>query len=414
MNTNYLRQLLNIIRGELPASTESTVSTIGALAAADSIPRQDNALRSSSPELAIRLKSNVSELKKIITPEKQGQLNKELIQACVDGNTDKAVRLLQEGASPMAIDSDGDNALHTASMFGCMPIVRAIINHGVDVNSAGRGGYTALHWACQNAHDDIIQYLVTHGAYIDAIDKDGQTPLFRATIEGNCHTVVTVLSRGAKVNHQDKTGSTPLHYVVEKNDDEFTQITASLLVSNADPGIHDKGNYMPLHRAAASNCPGHIQLLLLKGANIEEIGGKHGTTPLHKACWEGSLEAVVSLLGNGANIRAKSGYDDNLPIHIAARKNFTEIGTEILSRDEDCICEKDVDGWTPLHIAARWNSVDFARLLISKGANPCVRNKASKTARDLTLPIVQHSMRKLLEKAEGAIPRLNRSKDIYL
>ena len=412
INTNCLQQFLRTTRGELPTPSVPAVSTTDG-----AIPRRERGLPSSPAQLAIRPKPNVPEPKKTITPERQEQLNKELMQACMKKSINEALRLLQEGACPMALDSYGDNAFQTAAMYGCLPIIQAFITHGVDVDSAGSRGNTALHWASEHFHDNIVEFLLTQRANIDAVNSDGRTPLILAALEGNDQTTVRLIVGGAKLNHQDKTGSTALHYVVENKDEKYRKMAAALLVRKADPGIHDNNNYTPLHRAAAHNCTIQIHILLSEGANIEEIGGKHGTTPLHKACWEGSLEAVKTLLGLGANIRAKSGYDDNLPIHIAARKNFTEIGTDILDRDKDCISEKDSDGWTPLHIAARWNSVEFARLLISKGADPRVRNNASKTPRDLTVPIVQYSMRKLLEKAEEdrkpVVYHLNRDPSIY-
>lgn len=67
--------------------------------------------------------------------------------------------------------------------------------------------------------------------------------------------------------------------------------------------IRDYAGWMPLHEAANHGHTEVVQLLLAKGAPINDKGGKmcDGVTALHDACGNGCLEVVEILLDAGAN-----------------------------------------------------------------------------------------------------------------
>lgn len=55
---------------------------------------------------------------------------------------------------------------------------------GAEVNQKDSQGCTALHWAADKGHLDIIKALIQHGADIQAKDTDGMTPEEYASLAG--------------------------------------------------------------------------------------------------------------------------------------------------------------------------------------------------------------------------------------
>jgi ankyrin repeat protein len=58
--------------------------------------------------------------------------------------------------------------------------LRLLLDHGADVNAAGRDGRTALHYAAAAGRTEAVQLLLDRGAHATALDHAGYTPLDRA------------------------------------------------------------------------------------------------------------------------------------------------------------------------------------------------------------------------------------------
>ena len=91
--------------------------------------------------------------------------------------------LIDAGADPNAVNSDGDTALHKAA--GCVlpnaaEVVLVLLNAGADPNAVNSDGETPLHQAaeCQwFGSAEAVLVLLNAGADPNAINSDGETPL---------------------------------------------------------------------------------------------------------------------------------------------------------------------------------------------------------------------------------------------
>lgn len=73
-------------------------------------------------------------------------------------------------------DGRGDQAIHHAARNGDTEIVRALIEHGVDVNARNTRGHTVLYCAGGHGQLDTLQLLLSEGADCDAaFTDDGKT-----------------------------------------------------------------------------------------------------------------------------------------------------------------------------------------------------------------------------------------------
>jgi tankyrase len=111
----------------------------------------------------------------------------------------------------------------------------------------------------------------------------------------------------------------------------------------------------------------------------------HGWTPLHLAAHYGNLDIVKLLLDHGADIEAVSrNAIANTPISAAAWGNHLEIVGCLLDHGANV---NAINRWgaTALHRAVDANRKPLAELLLTRGADPTIRDNAGQTPLDIAL-----------------------------
>jgi ankyrin repeat protein len=80
----------------------------------------------------------------------------------------------------------GRTPLHTASLFGNLPAVKWLVEHGADINvlEEGGAGHTPLHNAAYKGYAEVVQYLLEHGANPSLLNAGKETAQFEAIFEG--------------------------------------------------------------------------------------------------------------------------------------------------------------------------------------------------------------------------------------
>ena len=112
-----------------------------------------------------------------------------LHHASLCGHVDVVKLLLAHPREPPlnlnASNDKGETALHQASWRGSVDILQALLNHQghppVDLNASDSVGWTALHFASYNGHIDIIKELLRQGATVNTRTRDGRTALMLAS-----------------------------------------------------------------------------------------------------------------------------------------------------------------------------------------------------------------------------------------
>ena len=199
--------------------------------------------------------------------------SEELLSAAYKDQTDKALKLLSEGAKANYKNAYGVTALSQACVNGNAKLVDALIKKGADVNQsvtgetplvlAARTGKvevlkllmengaklvkggdkpTAIMWAASEGHAAAVEYLISKGADPKASLKSGFSPLMFASRDGYRDVLKVLLKAGVKVNEAAKVkkwskrglpkGTTPLRIAVENG--KFA-LAVDLLKAGADP-----------------------------------------------------------------------------------------------------------------------------------------------------------------------------------
>eukprot|EP01112_Ceratiomyxa_fruticulosa_P000839 TRINITY_DN1077_c0_g1_i1.p1 TRINITY_DN1077_c0_g1~~TRINITY_DN1077_c0_g1_i1.p1 ORF type:complete len:255 (-),score=54.93 TRINITY_DN1077_c0_g1_i1:12-776(-) len=152
------------------------------------------------------------------------------------------------------------------------------------------------------------------------------------------------------INSRGVAGESYLHWFCCRSNFPARQVTliTKLLDKGFDPNIVDNDGATLLMWATQDNCERVVELLLAKGCD-PNIRDKRGETAVHWACLAGSKKCLSIFVSHN--------------IALDARSSFT--------------------GYTPFHAAVINGRKECVLMLLEKGADFNIKDKAGKTARDL-------------------------------
>ena len=134
-----------------------------------------------------------------------------LHDAARDGDRERAVRAMNNGAGVAELDEAGEPALLIAALAGHKNIVVLLLEKGADIEVRNKGGLTALHAAAYGGHLDIVAFLVSKGALInDEKNFYHMSPLHAAAEEGHADVVAFLVAHKADIEAKERNGYTPL------------------------------------------------------------------------------------------------------------------------------------------------------------------------------------------------------------
>ncbi len=142
------------------------------------------------------------------------------------------------------------------------------------------------------------------------------------------------------------------------------EIIRLLFMNDVDVNAKDEKGRTVLHRAAISDHPKLVQLLLDRGADVNQPGGSLGSTALHDAIYKGSVATALVLLENNADIQATAS-NGWTPLHCASYSGNTRLVDLLIKKGANV--EAQAILWaTPLHVAIFYGKVEVVEQLISK------------------------------------------------
>jgi ankyrin repeat protein len=211
-----------------------------------------------------------------------------------------------------------------------------LISLGADVNKiSATDGYAALHWAVERDLIKTVRLLVTNGADINLLTRNAvgndRTPLHIASELGHASILTYLLEQGADVQKRTVHGETALHGVRLFVKDE--SVVKTLIEYGADVNAVTEFGATPLHAAAMLGSKSIINILIENGAVID-APNKRGLTALHQAAQQGHLAVVEQLIDAKANIEAQTRTGDTA-MHLAAKKGHSAIIKTLLTRGAD-------------------------------------------------------------------------------
>lgn len=291
----------------------------------------------------------------------------------------------------------GWTALMAAATFGQTGTVKFLIANGADVKVKLKDGETVLYQSAQNENNkEIVEALIKAGVEINAQTKERRTALLRFAWMSEADAVKLLLDAGADAKIKDKEGWTAFHFACYSGDGETVK---QFLARGENPNERDEQSKTPLMWAGWSNRESALLVLIGAGADANAKDAD-GTTLLMIAAAHFYYGEVKILLDAKADVSARDKKGWNALMHAASSRFLSDefgahgdgmfrwlAATKII---EDLIVAgtavnaQNAAGDTALILAVRTDNAHFAETLLKKGANPNVKNKDGKTAKNYT------------------------------
>ena len=117
-----------------------------------------------------------------------------------------------------ACNSMGYTAIHVASKYGHINILRLLLDEGAIINvRTYTDHYMPIHLACMYQKVPIVKELLKCGnCDVDETDSKGNTALFYACCQNDAKLTEILVNEGAKTDIKNKSGKTPFN-VAESN-----------------------------------------------------------------------------------------------------------------------------------------------------------------------------------------------------
>lgn len=321
------------------------------------------------------------------------------------------------------------------------PLVRALINRGVDLTATNKHGDTALHVAAAGVDNlDILTQLLEAGSDVNAVGRRGATPLHYATQAADKRIVQALLRWKAKANAKDHDGKTALVLAKENKNGDLVLLLEDAMDQDGQTGQKDEFVVVPEETRDQDEEMGQEDNLVglyeeeiaqeqirtevvtvqkrqvLMGVPLAEIESRSATglTPLLQAAMDGDLETLQELLhhradresrveniytlfpsdellSTSAQIEARNNWDYNA-LHLASKYGHAEIVTALLDDGASVMShggkyyQTDYStgrAATALHLAAEYGHPAIVKILQAKGARTEATNYDGLTALDL-------------------------------
>ncbi|KAF8133986.1 ankyrin repeat-containing domain protein [Boletus edulis] len=281
--------------------------------------------------------------------------------------------LVENGVDVLAHADDGDSLLHVALQCShgddeSLEVVRVLVDHGCDPFEANACGTTPLHIAVKRGYISVAQYFVSLGA---TLPPDLLVTLNRdRSCWSTIPTVRFLVDNGVDVLAHADDGDSLLHVALQcsHGDDESLEVVRVLVDHGCDPFEANACGTTPLHIAVKRGYISVAQYFVSLGATLPP--DLLVTLNRDRSCWS-TIPTVRFLVDNGVDVLAHADDGDSL-LHVALQcSHGDDESLEVVRVLVDHGCdpfEANACGTTPLHIAVKRGYISVAQYFVSLGA----------------------------------------------
>ncbi|HVH68106.1 MAG TPA: ankyrin repeat domain-containing protein [Gemmatimonadales bacterium] len=231
--------------------------------------------------------------------------------------------------------TDGSSSLYAILNWSRTPAgILWLLEHGADPNARfAENRETPLHVVARAWDVPLARAMVAHGADIEPKRADGRTPYALAELNGNRAVADWLLEQGASSELSD------VDRLVAACSRGDRPAAEALLAKN--PGLRNEiidDHYIAFHQAAERGDVRALETMLACGFDPNRPNAGIGKTALHTAAMEGWPDAVRVLLAHGASVHVRDREFKGQPLIWAAEgsrqgregRNFAAVGRLLL------------------------------------------------------------------------------------
>ncbi|XP_037818237.1 protein phosphatase 1 regulatory subunit 12A isoform X3 [Lucilia sericata] len=235
------------------------------------------------------------------------------LAACLAGDKEEVLKMLEQGADINTANVDGLTALHQACIDDNLEMVEFLVEQGADINRQDNEGWTPLHATASCGFVSIARYLVEHGADVAAVNSDGDLAVDLA-VDIQHLPMIDFMQKMVSEQQIDCAKAR------QAEEQQMLSDAKKWLRSDASEvdRPHPKTGATALHVAAAKGYTKVLSLLLAGRANVD-AKDNDGWTPLHAAAHWGQKESAEMLLDAMADMDV-TNYAGQTCIDVADRK----------------------------------------------------------------------------------------------
>ena len=310
------------------------------------------------------------------------------LQSAVERNMESMLRILMEYNPKVNLTGDfGQTALHYLNSNSSLTIIKILVNGGADLSIRDVYQDTPICIAVWRSKLEVLEYLAKK-AKLDIVGGRCGGPLHIACFRSRLCSVKVLVDAGADVNLLDPVVGTPLQSACCSSPNSSKEEQDSVifyLINKANVDLNIIGGLVGCAINAACGWSGFevVGLMLEKGTRID-IRDPMGRMAIHFAAAR-SMENFQLVLQSGADVEVadKTG---RTALHWASISGMAPVVNHIISLSRGLVDQIDNDGWSPLLWAARGcdnclkkvssnAQEEVIKLLLDRGANPCVTTK---------------------------------------
>ncbi|KAF5281784.1 hypothetical protein FQR65_LT14531 [Abscondita terminalis] len=323
----------------------------------------------------------------------------------VDNPDEKIITdLVRAGAFVNVQNRNGETPLHGAIRFGSISLIRLLLGFGADPDIADRvNGSACLHWAVTVNEDGYVKALIEHGADVNKENSDGETPLNRArrlgydilermmtktddgfqqfdnlcqaVKRGAIFTVKKLLENDFDIDKKNENGETLLMIALESCE---VGVADYLITRGASLNLTNNRGYSSLHYAASVGDVVNVRRHLDSGVDID-IADINGDTPLFTACFSNNRNVVKLLLERKARVElSPMNNPKQTCLHYAVERGWDDVVLQILDTGF-FVDKRNARGSTALMTAISFKNPHIVRLLLDRGADPFATDESRAT-----------------------------------
>ncbi|KAI1074901.1 ankyrin repeat-containing domain protein [Whalleya microplaca] len=374
-----------------------------------------------------------------------------LYEAVSASDTKMVLQLISAGASVLERFPDGLTILHHCAIYEECDIAEIALNHGANINAKNtQDRLTPFQLAIRENSWSIANLLVGRGCALAGFDGNALFSFLREH-SNDLPSIKALAIRLARRMRDSITGCDVVSQAVDVNDFKILQF---LLEEGFDANMPEpETNILPVHRATLKRHLICLQLLVKHGANTnaylpptvqkllqdsgchQELKGRlhpRGYTPLSLAAYyndDVDISMTKLLLENGADPNFVYGPTKKILLisncalyYFKHAKAMIEAGANVnyICSEDNCsalywavtcrnlklvelLLERGADPnssgppW-PLHCAIRRGYKEIAIMLIERGVDSSVKDKAGQTPLESARKLKQHGIEQAIQR----------------